>query len=69
MEGNRFRRIDRLTGVRHNTVINCGYASPPSLPDEPDYEEITEVSQIDELQTYVAKKKQLVNPETGQMHH
>lgn len=69
MEGNGFRRIERLTGVCHNTVINCGYASPPSLPDEPDYETIPEVSQLDELQNYVAKKNQFVNPEPGKMHH
>ena len=29
-----------------------------SLPSEPDYPEIPEVAQIDELQTYVGKKKQ-----------
>jgi insertion element IS1 protein InsB len=58
VEGNGFRRIERLTGVCHNTVINWVKASVESLPQYPDYQEIPEVSQIDELHTYVGKKKQ-----------
>jgi len=58
VEGNGFRRIERLTGVCHNTVINWVRAAGNSLPPEPDYQDIPEVAQIDELQTYVGKKKQ-----------
>lgn len=58
LEGNGFRRIERLTGVCHNTVINWVKDAANSLPSEPDYHEIPEISQIDELQTYVGKKKQ-----------
>lgn len=56
VEGNGFRRIERLTGVCHNTVINWVKAAAQSLPQDPDYQEIPEVSQVDELQTYVGKK-------------
>lgn len=57
VEGNGLRRIERLTGVCHNTVINWIKAAPLSLPEQPDYPEIPEVTQIDELQTYIGKKK------------
>jgi transposase-like protein len=57
LEGNGFRRIERLTGVSHNTVINWVKTAGNSLSTEPDYYEIPEIAQIDELQTYVAKKK------------
>jgi len=56
LEGNGFRRLERLTGVCHNTVINWVKAAANNLPYEPDYQEIPEVSQVDELQTYVGKK-------------
>ncbi len=56
VEGNGFRRIQRLTGVCHNTVINWVKKAGESLPEQPDYDEIPEVTQVDELQTYVGKK-------------
>jgi insertion element IS1 protein InsB len=49
LEGNGFRRIERLTGVSHNTVINCVYFAGLSLSQQPDYDEIPSVAQIDEL--------------------
>jgi hypothetical protein len=52
-----FRAIERITGVNHNTVINWVKQVGFSLPDAPDYEEIPEVAQLDELQTFVAQKK------------
>ena len=58
LEGNGFRRIERLTGVSHNTVINWVKKAGNSLSTEPDYYEIPEIVQRDELQTYVAKKKE-----------
>ena len=51
VEGNGFRRIERLTKVNHNTVINWVRTVGNSIPSQPDYEEIPEVAQIDELQT------------------
>ena len=57
LEGNKFRRIERLTGVSHNAVINWVLEARNSLSTEPDYSEIPEIAQIDELPTYVGKKK------------
>jgi insertion element IS1 protein InsB len=58
LEGNGFRRIEPLTGVSHNTVINWVKKARNSLSTEPDYYKIPAIAQIDELQTYVAKNKQ-----------
>ena len=58
LEGNGFRRIERLTGVSHNTVINWVKEAGNSLSTEPDYAEIPEIAQIGELHTYIGKKKQ-----------
>jgi transposase-like protein len=56
LEKNGFRRIERLTEVSHNTVINWVKEAGNSLSTEPDYYEIPEIAQIDELHTYVGKK-------------
>ncbi len=56
VEENGFRRRERLTGVNHNTVINWVKSAANNLSSSPDYQEITEVAQIDELQTYVGQK-------------
>lgn len=56
VEGNGLRQIARLTNVSHTTVGNWVREAGLSLPEQPDYEEIPEVTQIDELQTYVGKK-------------
>lgn len=53
-----FRAIERLTGVNHNTVINWVRETARKLPDAPEYSEIPEVAQVDELETFVGKKKQ-----------
>jgi insertion element IS1 protein InsB len=60
VNGQGFRAIERITGVNHNTVINWVKQVGFSLPDAPDYEEIPEVAQLDELQTFVAQKKNKV---------
>ena len=57
LEGKGFRRIERLTGVSHNAVINWVKDAGNRRSTEPDYSEIPEIAQIDELQTYVGKKK------------
>lgn len=57
VNGNGFRAIERITGVNHNSIINWVRQAGLSLPDEPDYEEIPEVAQLDELQTFVGSKK------------
>lgn len=53
-----FRAIERVTGVNHNTVIRWVRKSALGLPDAPEVEEMPEITEIDELQTYVGQKKQ-----------
>ncbi len=57
VNGMGFRAIERVTGVNHNTIINWVKKAGNSLPEGSDYSEIPEVSQVDELQTFVGKKK------------
>jgi transposase-like protein len=57
LEGNGFRRIERITGVSHNTVINWVKLAGLSRSQQPDYDEISEVAPIDELPTFVGNKK------------
>lgn len=44
-------------GVNHNTIINWVKLAATPLPDAPEYEEIPEIAQVDELQTFVGSKK------------
>jgi len=57
LEWKGFRRIGRLAGVSHNTIINWVKLAGLSLSQHPDYDEIPEVAEIDELQTLVGNKK------------
>jgi transposase-like protein len=57
VNGQGFRAFERVTGVNHNTVLNWVKQAALSLPDTPAHEEITEVAQLDELQTFVKAKK------------
>jgi transposase-like protein len=52
-----FRAIERVTGVNHNTVIRWVRNSAIALPDAPEVSEIAELTEIDQLQTFVGKKK------------
>ena len=52
-----FRAIERITGVNHNTVIRWVRNSAIALPDAPEAQEIPEITAIDEMQTFVGKKK------------
>lgn len=51
-------RFDWVTGVNHNTVINWVKQVGSSLPNAPEVSEIPEVTQVDELETFIGKKKQ-----------
>lgn len=53
-----FRGIERATGVNHNPVINWVKQAANNLPNAPAREEIPEIAQLDELETFVGKKKQ-----------
>ena len=59
VNGMGLRGIERVTGINHNTVINWVRAGL-SLPDAPESEEIPEITELDELQTFVGKKKNKV---------
>ena len=57
VNGMGFRAIERSTGVNHNTVIKWVKQAGNYLPDAPPAEEIPELAQLDELQTFVGSKK------------
>ncbi len=48
-----FRALERVTGVNHNTVIRWVRVSARVLPNAPAMSEIPEITELDELQTYV----------------
>lgn len=56
VNGMGFRAIERVTGVNHNTVINWIKQAGTCLADAPEAAEIPEVTQVDELETFVGKK-------------
>ncbi len=60
VNGMGFRGIELLSGIHHNTVINWVRENGLSLPDAPESEEIPEITELDELQTFIGKKKNKV---------
>lgn len=52
-----FRAIERVKGVHHTTIIYWVKQLGQQLADAPPVEEIAEVTEIDELQTFVGSKK------------
>ena len=67
VNGSGFRAIERVKKVQtladsltlryHTTVINWVKEAGNILPEQPETEEIPEVTQIDELETFVGSKK------------
>lgn len=58
VDGMNFRRIGRMLGVAHRSVINWVNAYAASLPDEPPVpDESQDVHELDELFTFVGSKK------------
>jgi transposase len=58
VDGMNFRRIGRTLGVAHRTVINWVNAYAASLPDQPPVPgDSQEVHELDELFTFVGRKK------------
>ena len=53
-----FRAIERDNGVHHTTVIYWLKLIGEKLPDAPPINEIPEVGELDELETFVVSKKQ-----------
>ena len=57
LNGNGFRAIERVTKVNHNTVIRWVRQAGNQLPGNDDTHKIPVVAQLDELQTFIGKKK------------
>lgn len=58
VNGNGFRAIERITKVNHNTVIRWVKQVSNQLPDINSNFQTPEVGQLDELETFIGKKKQ-----------
>lgn len=52
-----FRAIERVKGVHHTTIIHWLKQLGPQLSDAPELDIIPEVTELDELETFVGKKK------------
>ena len=57
VDGLNFRRIARLLGVHHQTVINWVNAAAERLPDTAPVPQQAETIELDELFTFVGSKK------------
>lgn len=57
LNGMGIRGISRVTKISHPTILNWIQEAGESLSDEPQDEEIPEITEIDELQTFVGNKK------------
>ncbi|MBC5794849.1 IS1 family transposase [Sphaerospermopsis sp. LEGE 00249] len=57
VNGMGFRAIERTQGVHHTTVISWVKQIGEKLPDAPPIEEIPEVGELDELETFIDSKK------------
>jgi transposase-like protein len=57
VNGMGFRGIERVTGVHHTTVIYWVKQVGEHLPDAYDPETVTQVGELDELETFVGAKK------------
>ncbi|NMG07782.1 hypothetical protein DP117_13155 [Brasilonema sp. UFV-L1] len=66
LNGSGFRAIERVKKVHHTTVINWVRQVGNLLPKSPEYNEIPEITQVDELETFVGKKKQNLVDAFGQ---
>jgi transposase-like protein len=58
LNGNGFRAIERITQVNHNTVIRWVKQAANQLPANCKNSPYPQVAQLDELQTFIGKKKQ-----------
>lgn len=57
LNGMGLRGIERVTKIHHTTVINWIKDAKIKLPDAPEESEILEITEIDELQTFIGNKK------------
>ena len=57
VNGSGFRAIERVKKVHHTTVINWVKEVGNTLPATPEYDEIPEITQVDQLETFIGSKK------------
>ena len=57
LNGMGVRGISRVTKISHPTILNWIKEAGESLSNEPQDEEIPEITEIDELQTFVGNKR------------
>ncbi len=57
LNGMGIRGISRVTKISHPTILNWIQEAGESLSNDPQDEEIPEITEIDELQTFVGNKK------------
>jgi len=57
VNGMGLRAIARATGIHHTTILNWLKQVSTILPDAYDPEEVPQVGELDELQTFVQKKR------------
>ena len=60
LNGMGLRGIERVTEIHHTTIMNWIEEAGMELPDTPEEEEIPEITEIDELQTFIGNKKHKV---------
>ena len=60
LNGMGLRGIERVTEIHHTTIIHWIREAGIKLPNAPEGEEIPEITEIDELQTFVGNKKNKV---------
>ncbi|AUB35445.1 Transposase, IS1 family [Nostoc flagelliforme CCNUN1] len=57
LNGMGFRAIERIKRVHHTTIITWVKQLGQNLADAPPIDEIPEVGELDELETFVGSKK------------
>jgi len=57
LNGMGLRGIERVTDIHHTTVMNWVREAGLRLPDTPELEEEPEITDLDELQTFVGNKR------------
>ena len=54
------RGIERVTEIHHTTIMHWVREAGLKLPDAPEEDEIPEITEIDELQTFIGSKRNKV---------
>jgi transposase-like protein len=60
LNGMGLRGIERVTEIHHTTVMHWIREAAATLPNAPPMEEIPEITELDELQTFVGSKQNTI---------